>query len=253
VILAGAGPGDPELITLKAAKALGQAEAVVYDRLANPDLLKLAPKSARFFDARKLPGRGAAQQEAINRLLVRLAGQGLRVVRLKGGDPYTFARGGEEALAVRAAGHPCSVIPGVTSGLAALAAAGIPVTHRGLADSVVLATGRVREGEPGAAREAALAKLDVTLVYYMGVENAGLIARRLIKAGANPLLPAAAVQRGTWPDQRVVDSTLGGLAADLKRHKVKAPAILVIGRVAGLRSQLADAAPALPLKRRRSR
>jgi uroporphyrin-III C-methyltransferase len=241
VILAGAGPGDPELITLKAAKALGRAQAVVYDRLVDPALLKLAPKSALRLDVGKQPGGKGASQPAINRLLVSLARKGLRVVRLKGGDPLTFARGGEEALALARAKVEFEVIPGVTAALAALAEARVPLTHRGLADCAVLAAGRVDSGAPLPKREALLAGMGATLVYYMAVGQAGLLADRLMRAGLSPKVPALVVERGTWPGQRLFETRLGRLGADLERHQVKAPALLAIGKVVALRRRLAPA------------
>jgi uroporphyrinogen III methyltransferase/synthase len=238
VVLAGAGPGDPGLISLKAAQALAGAQAVVHDRLVNPLLLDLAPKQALRVDAGKLPGDGGKQQSSINARLIALARQGLFVVRLKGGDPFTFARGGEEGLALKKAGIAFEVIPGISSGLAALSSAGIPLTHRGLADCAVLATGHKAQGAPDLAREAGMARLGATLVYYMGVENAGLIARGLLSGGLAPKTPAAVIERGTWPDERVLTSTLGSLHKDIQKACVKAPAILVVGQVVSLRKQL---------------
>jgi uroporphyrin-III C-methyltransferase len=239
VILAGAGPGDPELITVKAAKALGRAQAVVYDRLVDPALLKLAPKSALRLDMGKRPGGKGASQPAINRLLVSLARKGLRVVRLKGGDPFTFARGGEEALALARAKVEFEVIPGVTASLAALAEARVPLTHRGLADCAVLAAGRVDSGAPLPKREALLAGMGATLIYYMAVGQAGLLAARLMKAGLDPRCPALVVERGTWPGQRILVTRLSRLGADMQGEKVQAPALLAIGKVVGLRRRLA--------------
>jgi len=243
VILAGAGPGDPELITLKAAKALGRAQAVVYDRLVDPALLHLAPKGALRLDVGKRHGGKGASQPAINRLLVALARKGLRVVRLKGGDPFTFARGGEEALALARAKVDFEVIPGVTAALAALAEARVPLTHRGLADCAVLAAGRVDSGAPLPKREALLAGMGATLIYYMAVGQAGLLAARLMKAGLSPQCPALVVERGTWPGQRILVTKLSRLGADMERDKVQAPALLAIGKVVGLRRRLAPLNP----------
>ncbi len=243
VILAGAGPGVPELITVKAVKAVGRAQAVVYDRLVDPALLKLAPKRAQRLDVGKRPGGQGPSQAAINRLLVGLGRRGLRVVRLKGGDPFTFARGGEEALALARAKVPFEVIPGVTASLAALAAARVPLTHRGLADCAVLAAGRVDSGAPLPKREALLAGMGATLVYYMAVGQAGLLARRLMAAGLDAKTPALVVERGTWPSQRILQTRLGRLGAALERAAIQAPALLVIGRVVGLRRRLAPAHP----------
>jgi uroporphyrin-III C-methyltransferase len=243
IILAGAGPGDPELITVKAAKALGRAQAVVYDRLVDPALLKLAPQKAQRLYVGKQPGGQGPSQADINRLLVRLGREGLRVVRLKGGDPFTFARGGEEALALARAKVAFEVIPGVTASLAALAAARVPLTHRGLADCAVLAAGRVDSGAPLPKREALLAGMGATLVYYMAVGQADLLAQRLMAAGLDPKCPALVVERGTWPTQRILQTRLGRLSAELKRATVQAPALLVIGKVVGLRRRLVAERP----------
>ena len=239
VLLVGAGPGDEGLLTLKGKAALESAQAVVYDLLANPRLLDLAPASARRINAGKRAGRHLLSQDQTNALLVKLARQGLRVVRLKGGDPYVFGRGGEEALALRAAKVPFEVVPGISSGVAALAYAGIPLTHRGLATSAVFVTGQERTGKPLQARTLkALAHLDATLVFFMATEAAARVCAQLVKAGKPGSTPAACVMNGTRPSQRTLVSTLGRLAADMASGGFGAPGLLVVGPVAGLKRQL---------------
>ena len=239
VILVGAGPGDPGLLTLKGQAALQSADVVVYDLLANPELLSLAPSSARLINAGKRAGAHVLTQDQTNALLVRLGRSGKRVVRLKGGDPFVFGRGGEEALALAEAKVPFEVVPGISSGIAAPAYAGIPITHRGLATSAVFVTGQERTGQPLKARTLkALAQLDATLVFFMATESAARVTAALIKAGKAASTPAACVMNGTRPQQRVLLSTLGRLAADMRSGGYGAPGLLVLGPVAGLRKSL---------------
>ena len=239
VLLVGAGPGDEGLLTVKGKAALEGAQAVVYDLLANPRLLDLAPPAAQRINAGKRAGEHVLTQDQTNALLVRLARQGKRVVRLKGGDPYVFGRGGEEALALRAAGIPFEVVPGISSGVAALAYAGIPLTHRGLATSAVFVTGQERSGKPLQAKTLqALAQLDATLVFFMATEAAARVCAQLVKAGKPASTPAACVMNGTRPNQRTLVSTLGGLAADMAAGGFGAPGLLVVGPVAGLKRRL---------------
>jgi uroporphyrinogen III methyltransferase/synthase len=239
VVLVGAGPGDEGLLTLKGKAALEQAEVVVYDLLANPRLLDLAPAGARRINAGKRAGKHVLSQDQTNALLVKLGRSGKRVVRLKGGDPYVFGRGGEEALALRAAGVDFEVVPGISSGVAALAYAGIPLTHRGLATSAVFVTGQERSGKPLQARTLkALAQLDATLVFFMATEAAARVCGQLVKAGKPASTPAACVMSGTRPEQRTLVSTLGRLAADMAAGGFGAPGLLVVGPVAGLHGQL---------------
>jgi len=239
VWLVGAGPGDPGLLTLRGREVLGLADAVVYDLLANPELLDLAPPQAKRINAGKRAGAHVLGQDETNALLVRLARRGLRVVRLKGGDPFVFGRGGEEALALAQAGVPFEVVPGVSSGVAAPAYAGIPVTHRGLATAVVFATGQERSGRPlRAATLRSLAGLDATLVFFMATGQVDRITRGLLRQGKPASTPAACVMDGTRPGQRTLLSTLGRLAGEMRSGGTGAPGLILVGRVADLRRRL---------------
>ncbi len=230
VHLVGAGPGDPDLLTVRAARLLGEADAVVYDRLVAPDVLALAPRGAELIDVGKLPGH-EDRQVLINDLLVSLGRRHATVVRLKGGDPFVFGRGFEELEALAAAGVDCSVVPGLSSSLSAPLAAGIPVTHRSLARGVVVVTGHGASGDH--LDFAALAGAGLTLVVLMGVARRGPIARELLAGGLGPATPVAAVHAAFTAAQRVVRGRLDGLA----ELDVTSPAVLVIGAVAGLRSE----------------
>ena len=231
VYLVGAGPGDPGLLTRRGEELLRRADVVVYDRLASPALLTLVPPGAELVDVGKAPGRVALAQEQINELLVARGAAGLVVVRLKGGDPFVFGRGGEEAESCIAAGVPFEVVPGVTSAIAAPAYAGIPVTHRGLSTSVTVVTGHEDPGKPGSDTDwAALARAGGTLVVLMGAGRAADIAEALLAGGRAPATPVAAVRWGTRPEQRTVRGTLATLAA----MGVESPSAIVIGEVAGL-------------------
>jgi uroporphyrinogen III methyltransferase/synthase len=227
VHLVGAGPGDPGLLTRRGAELLARADVVVIDRLVDPALLELAPPGAERIDVGKGPGREGPGQEEINDLLVERGRKGGVVVRLKGGDPFVLARGGEEAEALAAADVPFEVVPGVTSAVAAPAYAGVPLTHRGLATSFTVVAGRT--GGEGPDWEA-LARAGGTLVVLMGVATRATIASRLVAGGLDPTTPVAAVRWGTWPDQRTWRTTLAGLGD----APVESPAVLVIGAVAGL-------------------
>jgi uroporphyrinogen III methyltransferase/synthase len=241
VYLVGAGPGDPGLLTRRGAQLLARADVVLYDRLVSPALLDLAPPSAELIDVGKDPdsavGPGAERQEEIARLLVDHGRRAAVVVRLKGGDPFLFGRGGEETEVLTAAGVGWEVVPGVTSAFGVPAVAGIPVTQRGVASSVTVVTGRVgdREGTTGV-DWSALARAGGTLVILMGMTTRAAVAAALIGGGRAPDTPAAVIERGTTPSQRVVRTTLAGLAdVDLG-----SPAVIVVGSVAALG---ADAAP----------
>jgi uroporphyrin-III C-methyltransferase/precorrin-2 dehydrogenase/sirohydrochlorin ferrochelatase len=240
VYLIGAGPGDPDLLTLRAVQLLQQADVVLYDRLVTPGVLDRARRDARLVFVGKEPGDRGTGQEEINRLLVRYAQQGLRVARLKGGDPFIFGRGGEELEALLAHGIPFTVAPGITAALGAGASAGIPLTHRNLSQSVIFATGH----DAGEDRQdwTALARAHQTVVFYMAVGRLEAIASRLIAAGAPASRPAALVERATWADQRVVRGTLGSIAAVARESAVAAPALLIVGEVAALES-LASVTP----------
>ncbi|MHB8417017.1 MAG: uroporphyrinogen-III C-methyltransferase [Myxococcales bacterium] len=232
VHLVGAGPGDPELLTLKAARLLAAADVVVHDRLVHPAVLSMARPGARLTFAGKQGGRRHVAQDDINRLLVREARAGREVVRLKGGDPFVFGRGSEEAMALREAGIPFDVVPGVTSGVAAPACAGIPLTHRGVASSVTFATARLGAGEADWRR---LAAAD-TLVLFMCGQKLEASASALAAAGKPPRTPCAVVEAGSWERQRAVTGTLSTIAT--RAARVGSPALLVVGEVVALRESL---------------
>ena len=233
VVLVGAGPGDPELIILKGARALEAADVVVYDRLAPPELLDLAPWHARRVYVGKEPGRQAMRQHEIGALLVREAIAEHTVVRLKGGDPFVFGRGGEEMLACRDAGVPVDVVPGVTSAVAAPAAAGIPLTHRGVARSFAVVTGSTAHTED-TVDLARMANATDTLVVLMAAGKLAETCATLIEAGRSPATPAAIVQWAWTSEQRTVAGTLADLSTLASASSVGPPATLVVGGVADL-------------------
>jgi uroporphyrinogen III methyltransferase / synthase len=239
VYLVGAGPGDPELITLKAHRLLGEADVVVYDHLVDAELLKLTRPGCEHLFAGKKGGQVCRPQSEIDQTLVRLALEGKTVVRLKGGDPFVFGRGGEEAAALVAAGIPFEIVPGVTSALAAAAYAGIPLTHRLHSSAIVLLTGHE---DPSKADTTVhwedYAKLGATLCVYMGVKNLGTIAARLEAGGMHPTTPAAIIQSATTKDHRRILGTLGTIAGLAESENVEAPAMLIIGEVAALSEKL---------------
>ncbi|PRR71180.1 Siroheme synthase [Moorella humiferrea] len=240
VFLVGAGPGDPGLLTLKGRDCLAQADVVVYDRLINPALLDYASRDAEKVYVGKAPHRHALNQEEINKLLVDLARRGKKVVRLKGGDPFVFGRGGEEALALKAAGIPFEVIPGVTAAVAVPAYAGIPVTHRGLASSVAFITGNEDPGkENSAINWEGLAGAVDTLVFLMGMANLPTIVGRLLACGREPATPVALIRWGTRAEQETLTGTLGDIEARAREAGFSNPAVIVVGRVVSLRSKLA--------------
>src|SRR4051812_41032247 len=240
VYLVGAGPGDPGLMTRRSLDLIASADAILYDRLIPSGALDGARPDAELRYVGKEPGAAALSQEETNALLVELAGSGKRVVRLKGGDPFVFGRGGEEAKALAAAGVPYEVVPGVTAGVAAPAYAGIPVTHRDHASAVAFVTGHEDPGKPESALDwTALARFPGTLVFYMGVRRLDAIAERLLAEGRPRDEPAAVVQAGTLPDQRTVTAPLGELAERAEAVGIGAPAVTVVGPVADLHDALA--------------
>ena len=231
VYFIGAGPGDGGLITKRGGELLKTAEVLLYDRLANPALLSEVSDSCQCIPVGKREGEHTASQEEINELLLQKAGEGWRVVRLKGGDPFVFGRGGEEILALEKAGIPYEVIPGVTSAVGALETAGIPVTHRGMARSFHVITGHTaEEGIPD--QFAQYAKLEGTLIFLMGIGNLEKITEQLLRYGKEPNTPAAIVEQGTTIRQRRIDGTLGTILETARRERVQAPAVLVVGEVA---------------------
>jgi uroporphyrin-III C-methyltransferase/precorrin-2 dehydrogenase/sirohydrochlorin ferrochelatase len=232
VALVGAGPGDPELITVKGRRLLAAADVVVADHLAPGLLLGELRPEVEFVDAAKIPYGPQKAQEEINRVLVERAREGKFVVRLKGGDPFVFGRGGEEMIACAEAGVPVLVVPGVTSSIAAPGLAGIPVTHRGVAHEFTVVSGHVSPDNPASLVDwAALARLRGTLVVLMGVKNLPRIAERLIAEGRPASTPAAVIQEGSTDQQRSLRSTLGSVAADTSAAGLRSPAIVVIGEV----------------------
>lgn len=239
VYLVGAGPGDPGLLTLKGADLLARADCVVVDRLANPSLLARTPPGCEIILAGKEPGRHSITQEGISRLLVEKAGQGLNVVRLKGGDPFVFGRGGEEAQALRAAGVCYEVVPGVTSAVAGPAYAGIPVTHRGKAQSFAVVTGHGEGGGKDTPDFARLASAVDTIVVLMGTGRLADIVDQMLRGDRPPSTPACVVASATTAEQRVVSGTLGDIAGKAAAAGVSNPALIIVGEVAALRDELA--------------
>jgi len=239
VYLVGAGPGDPGLMTARSLELIASADAVFYDRLIPPGALDGARSDTELVYVGKQPGVPSVPQEEIGERLVEAARAGRSVVRLKGGDPFVFGRGGEEGEALREAGIEFEVVPGVTAGVAATAYAGIPVTHRDDASAVAFVTGHEDpEKEESALDWEALARFPGTLVFYMGVKRLAQNATSLIEAGRDPGEPAAAIERGTWPGQRTVSATLGTIGETVEREEIKAPALIVVGEVAKRREQL---------------
>ena len=240
VYLVGGGPGDPGLLTLRAAELIRRADVLVYDALVNPAILEMRSPGAELVHVGKRGGEPSPRQPEINALLVGLAHRHGAVVRLKGGDPFVFGRGGEEALALAEAGIPFEVVPGITAGIAASAYAGIPVTHRGVAPSVALVTGHEDPEKEGADLDwEHLARGVGTVVLYMGVGRMRANFARLVEAGRAEETPAAAIQWGTYPRQRVVTGTLRTLPGLAEEAGIGAPAIVVVGEVVALRDHLA--------------
>ncbi len=231
VFLIGAGPGDPDLITLKAVNALATADVVLIDDLVNRALLKHAP-NARVVEVGKRGGCKSTPQHFINKLMISLAEQGETVARLKGGDPFLFGRGGEEMLALRDANIAVEIIPGITSGIAVPASIGIPVTHRESTHGVTFITGHTQDGSP--ANWKALVEAGTTLVIYMGMRHLPEIVRDLLAAGMSTDTMAAAIQHGSLPEQQQVISPLGMLPMAVHQKKLGSPAIIVIGDVVSL-------------------
>ena len=243
VYIVGAGPGDPDLLTVKAARLLARADVLVHDRLVSAGVLGLASARARRVDVGKTAGQPGVSQERINDLLVKLAEPGRRLVRLKGGDPFVFGRGGEEALHLLRHGVPFEVVPGVTAALGCAAAAMIPLTHRGVATSVRLVTGHCREGWWLDLDWRSLADPRTTLVFYMGLAHLAEITGHLIGAGLSRLTPVAAVAQGTLPAQRLVRATLATLEPAVRAAGLASPVLFVIGPVVEVLAQ--GDAPAL--------
>ena len=245
VALVGGGPGDPELITVRGRRLLAEADVVVADRLGPRDLLAELDPDVEIIEAGKAPGAHHLTQDQINALIVDRALAGSRVVRLKGGDPFVFGRGGEEALACVRAGLPVQVVPGVTSAIAVPASAGIPVTHRGITQDFAVVSAHLDPSKPGTTVDwQALACGAGTLVLLMAVAHLDVIAAELIKRGRDAGTPVAVIRDGTLPSQHVLISSLDQVAADAARHGIRPPAVVVIGEVVRLREMLGAAASA---------
>ncbi|WP_413802357.1 uroporphyrinogen-III C-methyltransferase [Streptomyces iranensis] len=238
VALVGGGPGDPDLITVRGRRLLAEADVVVADRLGPRDLLDELPPHVEVIDAAKIPYGRFMAQEAINNALIEHARAGKSVVRLKGGDPFVFGRGMEEAEALAEAGIPCTVVPGISSSISVPGAAGIPVTHRGVAHEFTVVSGHVAPDDPSSLVDwAALARLRGTLVLLMAVEKIGAIAAALVAHGRAADTPVAVVQEGTTPVQRRVDATLATVGEKVAAEGVRPPAVVVIGEVVALSSR----------------
>jgi uroporphyrin-III C-methyltransferase/precorrin-2 dehydrogenase/sirohydrochlorin ferrochelatase len=232
VYLIGVGPGDPDLLTLRAQQLLQQADVLLYDRLVPEVILGRARRDAEKINVGKTPGSHEHTQDYINQLLVEHARRGLRVARVKGGDPFIFGRGGEELQVLRAAGIPVVVVPGVTASLGAAASAGIPLTHRGVAQAVTLVT--ATGANSASLNWQALAQEKHTVVFYMGAAQIGHIVAKLIEHGLPGTQPVALLERATWPDERVLKSTLAHLPAMAAAAQLRSPTLLVVGEVAAL-------------------
>jgi uroporphyrinogen III methyltransferase/synthase len=239
VYLVGAGPGDPELLSIKAVKTLEKADVVLYDRLVAKQVLNLIPKDAEKIYVGKIPGKCRITQDEINEILIREARKGKIVVRLKDGDPFLFGRGGEEVQALRSAGITFEVVPGITSALAVPAYAGIPLTHRGYASSLAIVTGHEDPTKPRSrVNWERLATAVDTIVVLMGVKTLENIINRLISGGRDPETSIAIIECGTTANQRVTAGTLRDIVQKAEERKVKPPAVIVIGEVVKLRKEL---------------
>ncbi len=237
VSLVGAGPGGAALVTLRGAVRLSQADVVLHDKLVAPELLELAPPAAERIFVGKWRGRHVWTQQEINAELVRQARLGRRVVRLKGGDPFVFGRGGEECLHLAETGVPFEVVPGITAAFGAPATAGIPLTHRGLSRSFALVTGHAEPDDPDPVDFASLARME-TLAFYMGMKNLAENCRRLIEAGLDPRTPAAVIHQGTGPRQETLVGTVGDIADRVASTRLASPAMILVGEVVRLRESI---------------
>ena len=237
VYLVGAGPGDPELLTLKALRLMQQADVVIYDRLVSPAIMELCRRDATKIYVGKARSNHAVPQEGINALLVEYASKGQRVCRLKGGDPFIFGRGGEEIQELFAAGVPFQVVPGITAASGCSAYAGIPLTHRDYAQSVRFLTGHLKEGSPELPWDE-LVYQNQTLVLYMGLVGLEKICEKLIEHGQRPDMPVALISKGTTPEQKVLVGTLVDIASKVEENHIQAPTLTIIGDVVSLREQL---------------
>lgn len=239
VWLCGAGPGDAGLLTLHALNALRQADVIVYDALVGPDILDWAAQDAELIYAGKRGGKPSAKQRDISLHLVELAKSGKKVLRLKGGDPFVFGRGGEEAQTLIQHGIPVRIIPGISAGIGGLAYAGVPVTHRDVNQSVTFVTGHDQSGQsPSSLNWQAISDGSQVLVIYMGIKHVGRITTELLNAGRSPDEPVAVVTSATTPEQKVLETTLGTIEADLKSAGMSPPAIICVGKSVLMRQVL---------------
>jgi uroporphyrin-III C-methyltransferase/precorrin-2 dehydrogenase/sirohydrochlorin ferrochelatase len=238
VHLVGAGPGAADLLTLRALRLIQQADVVVYDRLVGPDVLELVPPETETLFVGKMRDRHVLPQAGINQLLIHLARAGKRVVRLKGGDPFIFGRGGEELEALAAAGIPFEVVPGITAALGCAAHAGVPLTHRDHAQTLVFVTGHTMDGEVELDWPA-LVRPHQTVVVYMGAKAVGSLCAKLLAHGLDAETPAALIENGTYPHQRTITATVATLPGLVPVQRLLGPSLIVIGRVVGLRARLA--------------
>ncbi|MFX3625232.1 MAG: uroporphyrinogen-III C-methyltransferase [Ectobacillus sp.] len=237
VYIVGAGPGDPDLITVKGVRCIKEADVILYDRLVNQELLTYAKPDAELIYCGKLPNYHTMQQETINAFLVKHAKKGKIVTRLKGGDPFVFGRGAEEAESLAKHGLEFEIVPGITAGIAAPAYAGIPVTHREASASFAIVTGHRREGQEENTKWESLANID-TLAIYMGVGNLPYICQQLLKHGKSEQTPVALVEWGTMKTQRTVTGTLGTIVTAMQKEKVQNPSMIVIGEVVRFREKI---------------
>jgi uroporphyrin-III C-methyltransferase/precorrin-2 dehydrogenase/sirohydrochlorin ferrochelatase len=245
VYLVGAGPGDPDLLTFRALRLMQRADVVLYDRLLPEGILNLARRDAERIYVGKLPEDHTLPQDEITALLVRLAKDGKRVLRLKGGDPFMFGRGGEEIEALAAEGIPFQVVPGITAATGCAAYAGIPLTHRDHAQACVFVTGHARAGGGLSLPWSALIQPQQTVAIFMGLSQIGILMQEFVAHGGDPALPAAIVDNGTRPNQRVITGTAGALADLAKEAGLKGPAMIILGTVVSLRSKLTPSEPAV--------
>ncbi len=238
VILVGAGPGDPDLLTFKALRLMQKADVVLYDRLVSPAIINMTRQDADKIYVGKARADHAVPQEGINQLLIKYAKQGKRVVRLKGGDPFIFGRGGEELSELAAARIPFQVVPGVTAAAGCASYAGIPLTHRDYAQSVRFVTGHLKDGSINLPW-AELVHEAQTVVFYMGLVGLPVICEQLIAHGRSPQTPIALIQQGTTPNQKVIVGTLADMVERVAKDPVQAPTLIIVGEVVSLREQLA--------------
>lgn len=239
VYIVGAGPGSVDLITVKGLKCIQQADVILYDRLVSKELLSYAKPNAELIFVGKLPKLHHVIQERINKLLIQHARKGKIVTRLKGGDPFVFGRGAEEAEVLREAGIPFEIVPGVTSGIAAPAYAGIPVTHRELGSSFAIITGHLKDGKDEGINWKGLAESVDTLAIYMGVGNLPYITEQLLKYNRKPTTPVALIEWGTTEHQRVVTGTLETIVAIVEKESIQNPAMIIVGEVVKMRDKIA--------------